>query len=933
MQSNIIIDKPNDNHRQEWLNSAISELIIDANLHTITDHRTINHLLGWKTPKGAAGKQSKDDRTCWAVWGKNPCDRETMYFGVQIKPDNPRNNKDGKPIKYESAIGKGEARQPLFLKVPDQIWEQIATKWAVPILPEDYEQGFWFWVLSKTQIPVLITEGAKKAAALLSYGYVCISIAGVSNGQYLGEINPYIAPFCTVGRKTVLAYDSDLHSKESVRKELDRLGRLIATSGAVPYVMQWKEDFGKGIDDFIAEFGGDALDIIYIDAKTFEAYRRAAKDDPESIEPEEIETEQHFNQIAIATIYKDQRYICLSNVLHRWTGTHYEPSSDAIEKRRIFRFCNSYTVYDPRYKKNFHKYANTKSVNGVLDWFKSACGVDIDDVNPSGLNLLNGILTVSWNGRKPIYTLKKHSPDVFYTYVSKINYDPKADPTYCDKLLSVLEPAQQDIFLKVIASALDTAGVRARVPSRSIRCLMMKGTGHNGKDTLRELVKEIMGGIFMTSCSLSDFNSFDRGDKFALAPLLQSKINWSPENTDSLNLDKMQTMKSAISGDSINIRDLYEKAKEIIPEFALIFNVNKMPSITGAQEAIKTRYAILSFDKVFVENPDPNNPNQLKGDQRYKYDPNFKRDKVAPAFLNRLLLALTDLMANGIDYRSCDAAIQSAREDSCHLLKWTKEIGLEYGNGQVRLGDLFNHLKNWYVDNGILDIEESSTGKEKLIWLDEGDRYDPLVKAPNRIKPALAKLFPNATFSERTRDGFFIIGVQSFQFAILPNLYSLGSQEKGNVEEIKVTDCEPNCEPNYFGSQNEFGSQFGSVNQIQFCEPDSSSCEPRKPDNHAICEPREPREPKKRDINFSQQQQTPKLGDPVEIKIGDRVDIFRYKTLCEKFTKINPPDQGYTVTELALNQGILQATIKHPKLRASLVVEAEWLMHSLAVTA
>lgn len=868
MQSNIIIDKPNDKHRQEWLDSAVDELIIDANLHTITDHRTINHLLGWKTPKGAAGKQTKEDRTCWAVWGKNPLDRESVRFGVQIKPDTPRLNEDGKAIKYESRVGKGEAREPLFLQVPDPIWEKIATKWACPILPEDYEKGFWAWVLSKPQIPIAITEGAKKSGALLSHGYVCISIAGVSNGQYLGELNPYIAPFCIVGRKVVLAYDSDLHYKESVRKELDRLGRLIATSGAVPYVMQWSQDT-KGIDDYIGEFGADELDKIYSIAQTFEAYRKAAKDEAENIEKEEIETEQHFNQIAIATIYKGEKYICVNNVLHRWTGTHYEASSDAVEKRRIFKFCNSYKVYDPKYKKNFYKYANTRSANGVLDWFKFACGVDIENVNPSGLNLLNGVLNVTWTGNKPSYVLKKHSPDLFYTYVSKIKYDPNADPTYCDKLLSVLEPAQQQIFLKVIASALDTAGVRARVPSRSIRCLMMKGTGHNGKDTLREIVKEVMGGIFMTSCSLTDFKAFDTGNQFALAPLIQSKINWSPENTDSLNLDKMQTMKSAISGDSINIRDLYEKAKEITPEFALIFNVNKMPSITGAQEAIKTRYAILSFDKVFVENPDPNNPKQLKGDQRYKYDPAFKREKVAPAFLNRLLLALTDLLSNGIDYSSCDAAIQSAREDSCHLLKWTKEIGLEYGKGQIRLGDLFDHLKNWYVDNGILDIEQSSTGKEKFIWLDEGDKYDPFVKAANRIKPALAKLFPNATFSERTRDGFFIIGVQSLQFAILPNLYSLGSQEKQNVEDKRVSDCEPNCEPKNIGSQNEFGSQDKSVNQIQICEPNLLACEPKKPDNHAIGEPREPREPNFPPISFFDSDKNPvTIGDHVVIKAG-----------------------------------------------------------------
>lgn len=156
--SNIIIDPPNEKHRQEWLDSAIDELIIDANLHTITDHRTINHLLGWKTPRGAAGKQTKEDRTCWAVWGRNPFDRESVHFGVQVKPDNPRTNDDGKPIKYESRYGKGEASQPLFLQVPDQIWEKIATKWGVAILPEAYSKGFWQWVLDNPRLGILITE-------------------------------------------------------------------------------------------------------------------------------------------------------------------------------------------------------------------------------------------------------------------------------------------------------------------------------------------------------------------------------------------------------------------------------------------------------------------------------------------------------------------------------------------------------------------------------------------------------------------------------------------------------------------------------------------------------------------------------------------------------------------------------------------------------
>jgi putative DNA primase/helicase len=923
MPSNIIIDPPNDKHRQEWLDSAVDELLIDANLHTITDHRTINHLLGWKTPKGAAGKQGKDDRTCWAVWGTNPLNPADYRFGIQIKPDNPRTNEEGKPIKYESRIGKGEAREPLFLQVPDQIWERIAAKWAVPILPEAYQKGFWQWVLDNPRIPILITEGAKKAASLLSHAFVGISIAGVSNGQYLGELNPYIAPFCQVSRRVYLAYDSDLHSKPSVRKELDRLGRLIATSGSVPLVMLWDEDKAKGIDDFIGEFGVDALLKVYINALTFEAYRRQEQDAAKD-EPEEIEEERHFNQIAIATIYKNDRYICLNDVLHRWTGTHYEPSSDAVEKRRIFKFCNSYKVYDPKYKKYFYKYANDQSVNGILKWAKASCGVDLQNVNPSGLNLLNGVLTITWNGRKPIYTLKKHHPDVIYTYVSQVKYDPEADRTYCDRLLSVLEPDQQKILLKVCAAALDLATVRAKADNRSIKCLLLKGDGNNGKDALRECVTAIFGKQSVTTCGFSDFRDYDQGRKFNIAKLAYSRVNWSPENTDALLLDKLDVVKRIVTGDTIDIEFKNQDTVPLDPNFALLFNVNKMPALWGAQEAIKSRYAILSFNKTIVKNADPNNPDEIEGDPRYKYDPEFRQTQVAPALLNRLLESLTELMEHGIDYSSCDAAIQSAREDSCHLLKWAKEIGLEYGKGRIRLGDLFNNLKQWYVDNGILDIEESSTGKEKLIWLDDGDKYDPFVKAPRLMRTSIAKLFPNAKFSEKGEFGVFVLGVQSQQFAITPNFGSFESGEEQREEIATVSQADPNPDPNYFESG------FGSAN-IVTSYPDATdsnnlSPDANKADNHGTFDATDANYAKNNYSALNKQQQP--------LKIGDRVDVFMYKTMCEKFHKIrNLPDRAYTVTELALDNGATKATIKHPQLKASLVVDVDWLMHSLEVMA
>ncbi|MFM7887953.1 MAG: DUF5906 domain-containing protein, partial [Pseudanabaena sp.] len=342
--------------------------------------------------------------------------------------------------------------------------------------------------------------------------------------------------------------------------------------------------------------------------------------------------------------------------------------------------------------------------------------------------------------------------------------------------------------------------------NRSIKCLLLKGDGNNGKDALRECISEIFGKQSVTTCGFSDFRDYDQGRKFNIAKLAYSRINWSPENTDALLLDKLDVIKRIVTGDTIDIEFKNQDSLPLDPNFALLFNVNKMPALWGAQEAIKSRYAILSFNKTIVKNADPNNPDEIEGDPRYKYDPEFRQTQVAPALLNRLLESLTELMESGIDYSSCDAAIQSAREDSCHLLKWAKEIGLEYGKGRIRLGDLFNNLKQWYVDNGILEIEETSTGKERLLWLDEGDKYDPFVKAPRLMRNAVAKLFPNAKFSEKTEYGFFATGIQSQQFADLPNFGSFGSGEEQKEEIATVSQAEPNPEPNNFASGLDFGS-------------------------------------------------------------------------------------------------------------------------------
>jgi putative DNA primase/helicase len=205
------------------------------------------------------------------------------YIGVSVKPDSPRKSAEGKVIKYESPRGAGN--QQLFVpRVSVRIASEIARKLGMvrdlnPILALETEDlGFWDWFLS-TGLPLIITEGAKKAAALVSAGYPAIALNGVwgwgtnekdmfgeiergDRGESLKILNPDLEPFLD-DREIVLAFDRD-DSPVTIRKvEAAKTRFREEMEGIVAGVTQLKWSGYKGIDDFIAAKGVKALDKAY----------------------------------------------------------------------------------------------------------------------------------------------------------------------------------------------------------------------------------------------------------------------------------------------------------------------------------------------------------------------------------------------------------------------------------------------------------------------------------------------------------------------------------------------------------------------------------------------------------------------------------------------------------------------------------------------
>lgn len=217
-------EKINTKYRQDWLDSGVDDGIINLNVEAIAGADLFSVLYPHPQRLNAGRLNAKylrlwercvdfDNTPLSHGWLCNG--RVKILEGPILAPD-----EKGKVNKYRNPEG---GKAPItFLKVPLHIWAMVAKRHGVA-MPEHItitEQGeaggFWEWVL-ENKIPVVLTEGEKKAGCLLTRGYAAISVPGINMGyratdkDFWGrakvrELLPDLLPFDD-GRSITIAFD------------------------------------------------------------------------------------------------------------------------------------------------------------------------------------------------------------------------------------------------------------------------------------------------------------------------------------------------------------------------------------------------------------------------------------------------------------------------------------------------------------------------------------------------------------------------------------------------------------------------------------------------------------------------------------------------------------------------------------------------------
>lgn len=159
---------------------------------------------------------------------------------------------------YMTRAGIGD--KIYFPTIPLDIARQAAAK-VSPLLElsllECLTNGgsFWAWFKEHKEIPLLITEGAKKALAAISQGYIAVSFFGCNCGVKELVVKPELRPYVEDRQDVIIAFDRDEKSetRHKVFKATKRLASAITydTKGKV-LIPSWSPAQGKGVDDLIA---------------------------------------------------------------------------------------------------------------------------------------------------------------------------------------------------------------------------------------------------------------------------------------------------------------------------------------------------------------------------------------------------------------------------------------------------------------------------------------------------------------------------------------------------------------------------------------------------------------------------------------------------------------------------------------------------------
>lgn len=181
----------------------------------------------------------------------SPTGEQRLY---QVRPDTPRINDEGKPVKYETPSG---------------------SQMSLDMHPSVRDKA------TDPKTPLWTTEGIKKGDALATHGLCAVALIGVWNFRGTNEHGGKTAlpewEFIALnGRDVYIVFDSDVMTKQAVHAALVRLKAMLEHRGAkvkLIYLPDAADGSKQGVDDYLVA-GHSVQDLLALATPTLRNFNR-----------------------------------------------------------------------------------------------------------------------------------------------------------------------------------------------------------------------------------------------------------------------------------------------------------------------------------------------------------------------------------------------------------------------------------------------------------------------------------------------------------------------------------------------------------------------------------------------------------------------------------------------------------------------------------
>jgi putative DNA primase/helicase len=295
------------------------------------------------------------------------------------------------------------------------------------------------------------------------------------------------------------------------------------------------------------------------------------------------------------------------------------------------------------------------------------------------INLKNGTFEIS---QKNAF-LRDFKKEDFIKYQLPFKYDKNASAPLFEKFLNKVLPDKKLQY--ILAEYLGSIFIKNDVLKLE-KCLLLYGSGANGKSVFYEIVMALLGSENTTNYTLSSLTQDNSKSRINLEYKL---LNYASEIDGKLKSD---IFKSMVSGEPLPVQQLYKQDKTITEYAKLLFNCNELPKEVENTNAFFRRFIIIPFNVTIPE------------DQQDKKLSTTLIENVLSGVFNWMLGGLKRLLYQGdftvseiaqnevLNYQKTSDSVLTFMEDENFIISTTTDYILK---------NLYNEYKDYCIDSGL----------------------------------------------------------------------------------------------------------------------------------------------------------------------------------------------------------------------------------------